>query len=124
MRRAAASDCLIVMQSISEFYVATARKRILSRVAAADHAQELLAAFPIVAATPSAVRVALQAATQGRASYWDALLVASAADAGCTAMLSEDMADQTSLLGVRIINPFAPSGLSAAAHALLSPARR
>jgi len=57
-----------------------------------------------------AVRAALADSVAGRASYWDALLVATAAEAGCTLVLSEDMADGTSFSGVEIHNPFTRTG--------------
>jgi predicted nucleic acid-binding protein len=64
--------------------------------------------------------MALADAVAGRASYWDALLVATAAEAGCELILSEDMADGTRLSGVEIHNPFgAASGLTARTRALL-----
>jgi predicted nucleic acid-binding protein len=47
--------------------------------------------------------------------------VTTAAEAGCTAIFTEDLADGTELAGVRIINPFAGPALSAAAEALLTP---
>ncbi len=64
--------------------------------------------------------MALRAAAEGRACYWDALLVATAAEAGCAAILTEDMADGATLFGVRIVNPFAGDPLSAQAGALLT----
>jgi hypothetical protein len=56
------------------------------------------------------VRTALTDAAVGRASYWDALLVATAGEAGCRVILTEDLADGADLSGVRIRNPFSPSG--------------
>jgi predicted nucleic acid-binding protein len=58
----------------------------------------------------AAVQVALADAAAGRASYWDALLVATAAEAGCTIILTEDMSDGAILGGLRIHNPFAAAG--------------
>ena len=49
-------------------------------------------------------------AVAGRASYWDALLVATAAEAGCRLILTEDLADGTTLGGVTIHNPFTAGG--------------
>ncbi|MGA9012311.1 MAG: hypothetical protein WB509_07430, partial [Acetobacteraceae bacterium] len=63
---------------------------------------------------------ALAVAASGRASYWDALLIHTAADAGCTAILTEDLADGTVMADVRIVNPFGSGALSAAAEELLS----
>jgi predicted nucleic acid-binding protein len=55
----------------------------------------------------------------GRLSYWDALLLASCAQAGLTVLLSEDMQDGFKLGGVEVVNPFGPSGLSARAREVL-----
>ena len=45
--------------------------------------------------------------------------MATAAEAGCSAILTEDLADGTVLGGVRVINPFSAFGLSEAADRLL-----
>jgi predicted nucleic acid-binding protein len=66
-------------------------------------------------------RLAAREAAAGRFSYWDAVLLASAATVGCTTMLSEDMADGARLGGITVRNPFGPNGLSAAAAAALAP---
>jgi predicted nucleic acid-binding protein len=113
-------DCCLTLQSISEFYAVVTRKRLVSVIGARDQALDWLDMFPTVAASPSAVRAALTAAAAGHASYWDALLVNTAAEAGCTAILTEDLADGTVLAGIRVINPFAGTSLSAAAEALLA----
>jgi predicted nucleic acid-binding protein len=77
---------------------------------AAAQAADWLAAFPCSGGSESAVRTALSLAVDGRASYWDALLVLSAAEAGCSLALTEDMADGTTLGSVEIHNPFASGG--------------
>jgi predicted nucleic acid-binding protein len=40
-------------------------------------------------------------------SYWDALIVAAAARAGATTLLTEDLNDGEEMAGVQIVNPFA-----------------
>jgi predicted nucleic acid-binding protein len=57
-----------------------------------------------------AVWIVLNDAAAGRASYCDALLVATVREAGCSVLLTEDLADGTDFGGVRIHNPFSPSG--------------
>ncbi|MEA2741093.1 MAG: hypothetical protein QOH05_4400 [Acetobacteraceae bacterium] len=53
----------------------------------------------------------------------DAELVATAAEAGCTTILTEDLADGGLLFGVRILNPFSGGlTLTPAAEALLTAA--
>ncbi len=62
--------------------------------------------FRIAPPSVAAARIALAQAAAGRASYWDALLVTTAAEAGCTTILTEDLSHGTTINGVRVINPF------------------
>ena len=87
---------------------------------AAAQVNEWLSFFPLIAISASAVRTALTDAVARRASYWDALLIATAAEAGCTLILTEDLADRTTLGAVAIHNPFtARGGLTRRARRLL-----
>ena len=87
---------------------------------AAAQVNDWLSFFPSIPVSANAIRVALTDAVAGRASYWDALLVATAAEAGCTIVLTEDLADGTTLGGVAVHNPFDPAGgLTAEARLLL-----
>ena len=103
-------DCWLTLQAVSEFYAAVTRKGIVQPRDAAAQAADWLDLFPCAAASETAVRTALTDAAVGRASYWDALLVATAGEAGCRAILTEDLADGADLGGVRIRNPFSASG--------------
>ena len=82
VERAAAMDCWLTVQSVSEFYAAVTRKGVVAPARAAAVANDWLEAFPSTAASASAVRAALALAASGRASYWDALLLFTAAEAG------------------------------------------
>jgi predicted nucleic acid-binding protein len=113
-------DCWLTLQSISEFYTVVSRKRLVSAAEAADQARDWLAIFPSVAASASAVRTALDVVVGGQMAYWDALLIATAAEAGCTTILTEDMGDGSLLHGVLVLNPFADDGLAPAAETLLT----
>ncbi|WP_282008898.1 PIN domain-containing protein [Brevundimonas aveniformis] len=87
---------------------------------AAQNARNVLHAFDTFAANERASEEALTQMAAGRLSYWDALLVFSARDAGVKTLLTEDMQDGAVVGGVTIINPFAPDGsLSATAQAAL-----
>lgn len=110
VRRAARLDCWLTLQAVCEFYAVVSRKGIVPPADAASQADDWLAIFPSAAASPSAVRTALGDAAARRASFWDALLVAAAAEAGCTVLLTEDLSDGSRLAGVEILNPFAPAG--------------
>lgn len=87
---------------------------------AAQNARNVLQAFDTFAANERASEEALTQMAAGRLSYWDALLVFSARDAGVKILLTEDMQDGAVIGGVTIINPFAPDGsLSATAQTAL-----
>jgi predicted nucleic acid-binding protein len=103
-------DCWLTLQAVSEFYAAVSRKGIVPRPDAAAQAADWLDLFPCAAASETAVRTALADAAAGRASYWDALLLATAGEAGCVAILTEDLADGGELGGIRIHNPFGAAG--------------
>ncbi len=108
--RAPDVECWLTLQSLSEFYAVVTRKRIMPAAEAAAQVGDWLSFFPSIAVSATALRAALADAVAGRASYWDALLIATAAEAGCRVILTEDLADGTTLSGVAIHNPFAPAG--------------
>jgi predicted nucleic acid-binding protein len=110
VERAVRLDCWLTLQAISEFYAVVSRKRIVPLPDAAAQAADWLDLFPSTAASESAVRIALADAAARRASYWDALLIATAGEAGCTTILTENLADGGVLAGVQIHNPFAAQG--------------
>jgi predicted nucleic acid-binding protein len=110
IERAVWCNCCLTLQAVSEFYSAVTRKGVIPNHEAAAQASDWLDLFPCVAASASSVRSALADAIAGRASYWDALLVATASEAGCVVLLTEDLRDGTDCGGVRIHNPFASSG--------------
>jgi predicted nucleic acid-binding protein len=70
VERAAALDCWLTLQSVSEFYAAVTRKGVVAPARAAAVANDWLEAFPSAASSASAVRAALAAAASGRVSYW------------------------------------------------------
>jgi predicted nucleic acid-binding protein len=118
--RAALLPCWLTLQSASEFYVVVTRKSVMLPSEARSITGAMIDLFRTAAPSEGAVHKALAHAASRRASYWDALLIATAAEAGCTAILTEDLADATTLEGVRVINPFGERGLSPEAEALLS----
>jgi predicted nucleic acid-binding protein len=108
--RAVRLNCWLTLQALGEFYSVVTRKSMMPRREAAAQVNDWLLSFPVITASASGVQAALLLAADGRASYWDALLVATAAEAGCSVVLTEDMADGTRLAGVEIHRPFASAG--------------
>ena len=114
------AEGLIALQVVGEFQNVVTRKLKMPRSVAAPLALAILNSFDTFPASKSAARVALGEVGAGRLSYWDALMLASAAEAGCTVMLSEDIQDGATLFGLEIVNPFAIGGVSARAAELLA----
>lgn len=122
MTRASLSDCVLVPQALSEFFYAVTRKAIMPRSVAAEQVRDWLRLFPVTAgASADALRSALDPAVIGRFQFYDALLIATARDAGCSVVISGDMADGAEHDGLRVGGAFAPDGrISPDAEALLS----
>jgi predicted nucleic acid-binding protein len=102
-----ASRFVLSTQILSEFYVVVTRKLaqpIAESVAAA--AVERLGRLPMVPIDPTLVRAAIQVSRLSQLSYWDGLIVASAAAGGCERLLTEDLNHGQEISSVRIENPF------------------
>ena len=67
---------------------------------------ELVAALPVAPLTLATTRSAVRLSQRYGWSYYDALIVAAALDAGCTVLLSEDMQHDLTVGILRIQNPF------------------
>jgi predicted nucleic acid-binding protein len=112
-------DCPIALQAVGEFYAAATKKLLVKPRDALVHARELLAAFETFSYSANAMRRGLEETARRRLSLWDAVLLASAAEAGCTVLLSEDMQDGMQFGSMTIVNPFGPDGLTNKARVLL-----
>lgn len=110
----------ITLQVIGEVQSVAIRKMKMPPFVAAQYARNILTTFDSLGAASADADVALGQLASGRLSYWDALLIACAKRHGCTALLTEDMQDGATLLGVEICNPFGAEGLSPRAAALLA----
>jgi predicted nucleic acid-binding protein len=107
VRQAAQShDCILTLQTLSEFFHATTRKGKLTFQQAAAHVEDWQTLFPVVAATPGSLRLAMRAVEQHGLAFWDAMQWAVAKQAGATLLLSEDLQHHRELDGVRFRNPF------------------
>lgn len=112
-------DCPLALQAVGEFYAVATRKLKLGAMDAAGRATRLIAGFDTFGYSVHAVRAALEEVSKGRFSYWDAVLLASAAQAGCTTIFSEDMADGARFGSIAVANPFRHDALAPHAKAVL-----
>lgn len=95
------------VQVLNEYYVAATRKLRpgLERGVARADVQDLMAWRP-VRLGPSIIEDAWWLEERFSLSYWDALIVAAAREAGCRHLLTEDLQHGQDLDGVTVIDPF------------------
>jgi len=103
---AAAGDCVLSLQSLSEFFHAVTRKGKLDRKAAADQVKDWMTLFGTTGPSEAALAFALDLVVARRTGFWDGLLVATAQEAGCSLLLSEDFQDGMRFGKLTIRNPF------------------
>ncbi|MBV9571925.1 MAG: hypothetical protein JO056_11860 [Alphaproteobacteria bacterium] len=107
------------LQAIGEFFVASTRKLRLPAKIVHPRVEDLLTTFETFSHTRIALSQAAALSASGRYFFWDAVLLASAEEAGCTVMLSEDIADGARLGSIVVRNPFGANGISDAARQVL-----
>lgn len=64
--------------------------------------------FPLIELTSSVMLAAIDLSVGHQLRIWDAVVLASAADAGCRLLLSEDFQEGFTWGGVTVTNPFSP----------------
>ena len=109
LERASRSEGVLLLQSMAEFFRTTTRKLGLSIADARRALTDWRAVFPVYAADESSFDRAVTLVENHGLSFWDAMMVAAAHDAGCETLLSEDMQDGREIAKVRIVNPFDPA---------------
>ena len=93
------------LQVLQEYFVTVTRKlKVDARVA--RRKVELLAEFDVAAPGIPDVLAAIDLHRLHGFSFWDALVIRAASQAGCRVLLSEDMQDGLEIEGVQVNNPF------------------
>ena len=94
-------------QVLQEFYVSVTRK--LATPLAPDAAHRAvadLAALPTVQVDKELILRSIRRSQSIMVSFWDALIIEAALQAGATKLLTEDLQDGQAIEGLRITNPF------------------
>jgi predicted nucleic acid-binding protein len=105
---ARARSLVLSSQVLGELYVTITRKLAQPVPAAtAMRALEDLAAFPVVAVDATLVQRAAARSAAEQVSYWDALVLESAVEAGAATVYSEDLQAGSAYPGVTVEDPFA-----------------
>jgi predicted nucleic acid-binding protein len=112
-KRQQAIDCVrsgeawISTQVLNETINVLKRKFSLSYSQIREAVQELSEGFPIVLVSVNTIEMALNLAERYQYSYFDSLILASALEAGCQILYSEDLQDGQRIENqLMIINPF------------------
>jgi predicted nucleic acid-binding protein len=103
---AESADGVISTQVMQEFFVAATRKLSVSPLAAKG-VLKTFDVFDIVQVSPALIHEGVDCSILNQLSFWDSLIFAAAASAGCTTVLSEDLNAGQMILGVKVQNPFA-----------------
>lgn len=98
------------IQVAGELQNAMRRKLRYPAFEAAQSARNLLAGFSSFAPTRDAAFKALADQASGLGQYWDRLLIYSAAEVGCTAIITEDAQGADHIGGVEIVPAFGSDG--------------
>ena len=103
---AGSGDGVISTQVMQEFYV-TATRKIGVPPLVAKGVLKTLAVFEIVQVSPTLIQEAVDCSILNQVSFWDSLILAAAASAGCSTVYSEDLNPAQTILGVKVQNPLA-----------------
>ena len=96
---------VLSLQVLQEYFVTVTRK-LLVDARIARRKVELLAEFDVAAPELADILAAIDLHRLHGLSFWDALVVRSAKQAGCSVLLTEDFQHGREMEGLRIVNPF------------------
>lgn len=105
-------DCIVLsVQVLGEFYVTVTRKfaESLSHETAA-RAVDAFSRFRVQPVHPETVSAAIRRSRSTLLSYWDALIVEAALNAGAGVLFTEDLQDGQRIESLQIVNPFRSGG--------------
>lgn len=94
-------------QVLQEFYITVRRK--ISRPLTPSRARGIIENYlvwDVAQNSPTSILRASEIEERYQLSFWDALIVCAAAEAGATRILTEDLNHGQHIEGIRIVNPF------------------
>jgi len=101
-------DIFLPVQALGELFQVLVRKGKLTRVEARKAVLFWRDTYPLVDTTEEVLLVAADLAVEHHIGFWDAVMLAAAAQAQCRLFLSEDLQDGFIWRGMTVANPFAP----------------
>jgi len=106
LRDFAEHELMVSAQALGELFVVLTRKAKREAAEARSAVLGWSESFPLIDTTPGVILEAMELATTHRLGFWDSVMLAGAAQAGCRMLLSEDMQDGFTWRGVAVRNPF------------------
>ena len=97
---------MVSTQVMQEFFVAVTGKLGVPALAAKG-VLKTFGLFEIVQVSPPLIHEAIDCSILNQLSFWDSLILAAAAAAGCATVYSEDLNPGQAILGVTVQNPLA-----------------
>lgn len=97
----------VLSTQVLQEFVSTALRKLNLPVDLIRARLALYRRFEVVPASTDMIVQALDIHVLHRLSYWDALIVQAARQSGCVQLLTEDLGHDSTLAGVRVVNPFA-----------------
>lgn len=99
-------DLIVPAQALGELFLVLCRRAGLSKADAALIIQRYRLVYDVAYASEAVWFAAFGIAANHGLQIWDAVILASAREAGCTSLLSEDMQHGFVWNGLTVINPF------------------
>jgi predicted nucleic acid-binding protein len=96
---------VVSLQVLQEYFV-TVTWKLRVEPSIARRKVELLAEFDVAAPEVGDILAAIDLHRLHGFSFWDALVLRAAKQAGCSVLFSEDMQDAREVDGLKIVNPF------------------
>jgi predicted nucleic acid-binding protein len=105
----AEDDVVIPAQALGELFAVLTRKAGWTAAASRDAVLGWTDGYAVIDTTQAVLLEAMEIATTHRFSFWDAIMLAAAAQSGCRVLLSEDMQHGFTWRGVTIRDPLQPT---------------
>jgi predicted nucleic acid-binding protein len=96
---------VVSLQVLQEYFVTVTRKLHVDPHIARRKV-EILAEFDVATPDVSDILAAIDLHRLHGLSFWDALVVRSAKQSGCSVLLTEDFQDSREIDGIQVVNPF------------------
>jgi predicted nucleic acid-binding protein len=96
----------ISVQVLQEFYTVVMRKRLFRHLNEINGILEDLTQWKVHTPSPADVVTAVRLHQRHQVSFWDAMILHSAAQLGCKTLWSEDLNAGQVFTNVRVLNPF------------------